>query len=107
MVCAGLEHYTPGYAIRRETFPFYSIEYAARGRGKVKLKGRACSLQPGRLFSYGPGVPQHIIGDAADPLVKVLRGFFRNARGRAIAFLRAFAGAGFGGVSGKRTGTAL
>jgi AraC-like DNA-binding protein len=70
VVCGGLEHCTPDYAIRRDTFPFYSIEYVARGRGEVKLKGRPFSLQPGRLFSYGPGIPHHIIGEAADPLVK-------------------------------------
>jgi AraC-like DNA-binding protein/quercetin dioxygenase-like cupin family protein len=70
VVCGGLEHCKPDYAIHRETFPFYSIEYVARGRGEVKLKGRSFPLQPGRLFSYGPGIPHHIIGDAADPLVK-------------------------------------
>ena len=70
VVCGGLEHCAPDYVIRRETFPFYSIEYVARGRGEVKLKGRACSLRPGRLFSYGPGVSHHITGDAKNPLVK-------------------------------------
>ena len=70
VVCGGLEHCTPDYAIHRDTFPFYSIEYVARGSGEVKLKGRAYSLQPGRLFSYGPGTPHHIIGNPADPLVK-------------------------------------
>src|ERR1700691_1366251 len=57
VVCGGLEHCTPDYAIHRTTFPFYSIEYVTSGRGKVKLKGRTYPLQPGRLFSYGPGVP--------------------------------------------------
>ena len=70
VVCGGLERCTPDYVIQRETFPFYSIEYVARGRGEVRLKGRKFSLKPGRLFSYGPGVPQHIIGSAAEPLVK-------------------------------------
>jgi AraC-like DNA-binding protein/quercetin dioxygenase-like cupin family protein len=70
VVCGGLEHCTPEYTIRRETFPFYSIEYVARGCGEVKLKGRTFSLHPGRLFSYGPHVPHHITGVAADPLVK-------------------------------------
>ena len=37
VVCGGLEHCTPDYAIRRDSFPFYSIEYVARGRGEVKL----------------------------------------------------------------------
>jgi len=70
VVCGGLEHCTPDYAIRRNSFPFYSIEYVARGSGEVKLKGRTFPLQPGRLFSYGPDIPHHIAGDAADPLVK-------------------------------------
>jgi AraC-like DNA-binding protein len=85
VVCGGLEHCAPDYAIRRETFPFYSIEYVARGRGEVNLKGRACSLQPGRLFSYGPGVSHHITGDAANPLVKYFVDF---AGRRATELLR-------------------
>jgi AraC-like DNA-binding protein len=79
VVCGGLEHCTPGYEIHRATFPFYSIEYVARGRGEVKLKGKASALQPGRLFSYGPGVPHHITGDASDPLVKYFVDFSGTA----------------------------
>ena len=85
VVCGGLERCTPDYAIRRETFPFYSIEYVARGRGELKLKGRSCSLQPGRLFSYGPGISHHIIGDAAAPLVKYFVDFTGT---HALALLR-------------------
>lgn len=85
VVCGGLEHCTPDYAIRRETFPFYSIEYVVRGHGEVKLKGRICSLQPGRLFSYGPGVSHHITGDATNPLVKYFVDF---AGERATKLLR-------------------
>ena len=85
VVCGGLERCKPDYAIHRETFPFFSIEYVARGRGEVKLKGRTYSLQPGRLFSYGPGVPHHIIGDPADPLVKYFVDFTGT---HATAFLR-------------------
>ena len=70
MVCGGLEHCTPDYAIRREMFPYYSIEYVMRGRGEVKLKNRNYPLQAGRLFSYGPGIPHHITGDTTEPLVK-------------------------------------
>jgi AraC-like DNA-binding protein len=85
VVCGGLEHCTPGYTIRRETFRFYSIEYVARGGGEVKLRGRACALRPGRLFSYGPGIPHYITGNAADPLVKYFVDF---AGTRARALLR-------------------
>ena len=41
-----------------------------RGRGTVKLRGRTYDLLPGRLFSYGPGIPHHITGDPNEPLVK-------------------------------------
>jgi AraC-like DNA-binding protein len=70
VVCGGIEHCTPDYAIRRSTFPFFSMEYVARGSGEVELKGRSYHLQPGRVFSYGPGVSHSIVGNAANPLVK-------------------------------------
>ncbi|MCU0787097.1 MAG: AraC family transcriptional regulator [Verrucomicrobia bacterium] len=70
VVCGGLEHCTPHYAIHRRTFPFCSLEYVARGRGHLRIGGRDCPLQPGRVFSYGPGVRHDITVDPADPLVK-------------------------------------
>jgi len=70
VVCGGLEHCTADYAIHRATFPFYSIEFVARGGGQLKLRGRTHVLRAGRVFSYGPGVPHHITGGCANPLVK-------------------------------------
>lgn len=85
VVSGGCEHCTPDYAIHRATFPFYSIEYVVRGRGTVKLRGRGHGLQPGRLFSYGPGIRQDIAADPADPPVK----YFVDFAGRqAGALLR-------------------
>jgi AraC-like DNA-binding protein len=80
VVCGGLEHCTPDYTIRRDSFPFYSIEYVARGRGEVKLNSRSFPLQPGRVFSYGPDISQHITGDPGNPLVKYFVDF-AGARG--------------------------
>jgi len=70
VVCGGLEHCTSEYAIHRSSFPFYSIEYVARGHGSVKLGNTSSSLRPGRVFSYGPGISQKITVDPSDPLVK-------------------------------------
>ncbi len=70
VVCGGMECCTPDYAIHRQTFPFYSVEYVARGRGTLKLEERSHLLLPGRLFAYGPGVRHDITVDPADPLVK-------------------------------------
>jgi AraC-like DNA-binding protein len=70
VVCGGVEHCAPGYEILRETFPFYSLEYVARGEGWLKLGRRRHELHPGILFSYGPGVRQHITAIPQKPLVK-------------------------------------
>ncbi len=70
VVCGGLEHCTADYAIARESFPFYSIEYVLRGRGALKLGRHPCDLRPGCLFAYGPGIAHHITSDPDDPLVK-------------------------------------
>jgi AraC-like DNA-binding protein len=70
VVCGGVEHCATFYAIHRANFPFYSIEYVAHGSGGLKLNGHTHTLRAGGVFSYGPGVPQHITGDPADPFVK-------------------------------------
>ncbi len=70
VVCGGVEQCAPDYEIRRETFPFYSIEYVARGEGSLKLGKRSHELRPGIIFAYGPGVRQHIKSSAQKPLVK-------------------------------------
>lgn len=85
VVCGGLESTTPEYAIKRDSFPFYSIEYVVGGRGKVKLNGRGGSLEAGRIFSYGPEVRQEISGDPAEPLVKYFVDF---AGSEALELLR-------------------
>jgi len=75
VVCGGCEHCTSDYEIHRPTFPFYSIEYVVRGRGSLKLKARRHDLQPGTIFSYGPGVRQDIVGDPVEPPVKYFVNF--------------------------------
>lgn len=70
VLSGGCEHCAPDYEIHRATFPFYSIEYVARGRGSLKLQNRHHPLQPGCVFSYGPGVRQDIAADPGDPPVK-------------------------------------
>jgi AraC-like DNA-binding protein len=70
VVCGGVEHCAPDYAIRRATFPFYSIEYVASGEGWLELGKHRLELHPGTVFSYGPGIRQHIISHPQKPLVK-------------------------------------
>ena len=70
VVSAGYEHCTADYRIHRKSFPYYSIEFVARGRGTVTLNRQSHTLFPGRVFCYGPGISQQITTDAKDLLVK-------------------------------------
>lgn len=70
VVCGGRELCAPDYAIHRPGFPYYSIEFVARGKGSLVLDGHAFRLVPGTVFSYGPGIAQDITTDADDPLLK-------------------------------------
>lgn len=85
VISGGIEHCTAGYTIHRTTFPFYSIEYVARGTGKLKLRGRSHPLNPGTVFSYGPGVAHDISSDPTERLVKYFVDFSGN---NALALLK-------------------
>lgn len=80
VVCGGCEHCEPDYRINRADFPFYSIEFVARGKGTLTLNARDCTLSAGKVFSYGPGIPHAIATDPDDRLVKYFVDFTgRNA----------------------------
>ena len=85
VVCGGLEYCQPDYAIHRNTFPYYSLEFVAQGRGEVRLKGKNHALRPGSIFAYGPKCPHDIQGDSANPLVKYFVDFSGSG---AVALLR-------------------
>ena len=70
VVCGGYEHCQRDYRINRADFPFYSVEFVARGKGKLTLAGRTHALGPGKVFAYGPHVPHVITTDPHDRLVK-------------------------------------
>ena len=82
VVCGGVEHCAPDYAIRRETFPFFSIEYVVRGEGWLKLGRRSFELRPGTIFSYAPGIRQHITANPQKPPVKYFVDFAGTQSGQ-------------------------
>jgi AraC-like DNA-binding protein len=85
VVCGGVEHCAPNYAIHRASFPFYSIEFVAQGGGRLKLNRAEHELQPGSVFSYGPGVAQEIITNPRPPLVKYFVDFAGTGAAKRLA----------------------
>jgi AraC-like DNA-binding protein len=84
VVSGGWEHCLPDYVVERPTFPFWGIEYVARGRGKLWLRGRKWEIGPGIAFAYGPGISQRIEADPADPPVKYFVDFAGRGAGRLL-----------------------
>jgi AraC-like DNA-binding protein len=70
VVCGGCEYCSPNYQIDRADFPFYSLEFVARGKGVLTINKRTVSLCSGMVFTYGPGVTHRIVADPDDPPVK-------------------------------------
>jgi AraC-like DNA-binding protein/quercetin dioxygenase-like cupin family protein len=75
VVSGGFEHCLPDYRIHRPTFPFYAIEYVIRGIGSLQLNRRSLKLQPGLVFSYGPGIPHTLLADPQGPPSKCFVNF--------------------------------
>jgi AraC-like DNA-binding protein len=70
VVCGGLEHTTADYEIDRKDFPYYCIEFLAKGAGSVILNDRRYELKTGSVFFYGPGIRQRITSDPENPMTK-------------------------------------
>lgn len=87
IVCGGWEECAPDYAIDRRTFPYYSIELVASGRGEVELGGKRHELAPGVVFTYGPDIPHAMRSSHTERLRK----YFVDFTGRgAKEFLSRF-----------------
>jgi AraC-like DNA-binding protein len=83
VVCGGLEHCAPDYAIRRTSFPYHCIEYVVHGQGRLTLGKSSYALAPGQVFAYGPGIVHDIRTEPGTPLVK----YFVDFAGRGAAAL--------------------
>lgn len=70
VICGGCEHTTPDFEIHRADFPYYCIEFVAKGAGTVILNHHPYELKAGTVFSYGPGASQHITSPAEKPMTK-------------------------------------
>jgi hypothetical protein len=70
VVCGGRERVQSDYEVRRETFPFYAVEFVAEGEGTLDLNGVTHRLRPGMAFSYGPGADHRIRTDPSRPMLK-------------------------------------
>jgi AraC-like DNA-binding protein len=70
VVSGGCEHCESDYRIDRRDFPFYCLEFVARGKGSLRINDQTRSLSPGMVFTYGPGVAYAMNTEADDPFIK-------------------------------------
>lgn len=75
VVSGGWERTAADYEIRREGFPFLTLEFVAGGRGTLRLKGKEHPLTRGVVFAYGPGLAHEITTDATERLSKYFVNF--------------------------------
>lgn len=103
VAAGGWEDCAPDYLIERESFPYYTIEFVASGRGELRLNGRDHPLVRGSVFTYGPGVSHRFASDSAEPMNK----FFVDFRGRSALALLSEMGLEPGTCLGVRSASRL
>ena len=86
VVAGGWERCASDYRIERPGFPYLTLEFVARGRGTLRMRGRTHSLARGSVFAYGPGVP-HVM--ATDPAAQLSKYFFNVSGPGAFRVMRA------------------
>ena len=77
VVCGGLEYCSADYThLPSNLLVFFGVNSVAEGSGILTLNGREYALQPGNVFSYGPGVAHQIRTNSERVLVKYFIDFF-------------------------------
>ena len=85
VVGGGHEFCSPDYVIRRNSFPYFSVELVVRGRGWLTLDGRSHQLEAGSVFylrSWRFPAHHHRL---PRPAREVLRRFHRAPRSQILA----------------------
>jgi AraC-like DNA-binding protein len=80
VICGGREHTTPDFEIDRKDFPYYCLEFVAKGAGSVTINNHKYELKAGTIFSYGPGIRQRITSVPEQPMIK----YFINFTGSSV-----------------------
>ena len=70
VVCGGYEECAPNYRVKRDTFPYFVVEWVVRGKGSVVLDGNRHDLGKDSLFCFGPETVHDIQTDSSRPLAK-------------------------------------
>lgn len=65
VVCAGWENCTADYAIERDSFAYYALEFVAGGEWELSRPEGVKRLSIGSVFLYGPDIPYRMraVGD--------------------------------------------
>lgn len=68
VVCGGHEICAPDFTLKRQSYPYYVIEYGIRGRGFLEINGTDHEITSGVIAGFTPGMSHHYRVDNDDPL---------------------------------------
>lgn len=70
VISGGLERCVPGYEVRRDSFPYWALEFVVSGTGSLTLNDHSFELKAGTLYAYRPGVSHRIAAEGPSVLEK-------------------------------------
>jgi AraC-like DNA-binding protein len=80
IVCGGMELCSADYLVERDTLPYHTVEFIARGRCRFSMDRQSFVLGPGSVYHYGPNTPHRLENCEGSPLLK----FFVCLHGPAV-----------------------
>jgi AraC-like DNA-binding protein len=85
LALGGREHCNPDYAINREAYAYYVLEYVAEGEGTAVLGRDVHELGPGSVFAYAPTMHCEMRTKRERPMVKYFLCLTGSAAARLLA----------------------
>ncbi len=68
IVCGGHELCAADFSVKRQSYPYYVIEYGIRGKGFLQVNDTEYELSSGVIAGFAPGMPHRYSVDKDNPL---------------------------------------
>lgn len=85
VVVGGREKCLPDYEVKRDSLPFWTLEFVTQGKGTLDFGGERIEVGAGSVFTYAPTDRHHFTTDPEDPMVKYYVGFTGERAARLLS----------------------
>jgi AraC-like DNA-binding protein len=68
VLCGGYERYSPTFELKRNSYPYYVLEFPLKGKCFLTINSKRYLLEKGKIAGFAPNTPHFYQSDPLDPL---------------------------------------